>query len=79
MAKHFKLLVKYLPPSYMFLLAYVTLVSDPTEPLLATVPIVPGRYQHEIAALFVALGLALAASVFIYERRKAAASGQNGA
>ena len=79
MAMLLKLLAKYIAAVCLFGLAYLTLISDPSEPLLAKFPIVPGIYQHEIAAGFEAVGLALAGVVYAYEKRKAAGPTKRGA
>ncbi len=72
MSNPLSVLWKYYLPILMLVIALLTLSGAPDEPILKSVPIVPGVYQHEIAAAFAVFGLLLAAIIFRHEKRKAA-------
>jgi hypothetical protein len=68
--KFLKTISKYFVPILLLSIASLTLRQDPSEPILRSIPIIPGQYQNEIAAGFAVLGLLLGLIVFIYEKRK---------
>ena len=62
-----KVISKYAIPLTFFLLAHLTLISNPNQPLFTKLPITPGAYQNEVAALFFGIGLLL--TVIIYKSK----------
>jgi len=64
----------YFIPLLLLGVALLTLSSDPKTPILKSVPIIPGPYQHEIATVFAVAGLLLALLIRRHKKRKAGPS-----
>jgi hypothetical protein len=65
-----KFIWKYYIPLLVIALGILTMSGDPNQPILKSVPIVPGQHQVEIATAFIVFGLLLGVIVFIYEKKK---------
>lgn len=66
-----KLAWKYFIPLVFFLIGVNALLGDPNKRILASVPIIPGEHQVEIALTFFAVGILLGLIVYRYEKNKA--------
>ena len=69
MHKSLALLWKYYIPLLLLVVALLVLAQDPDQPILKSIPIVPGPYQYGIAAGFAVLALLLALIIRGYEKR----------
>lgn len=73
-----KFIWKYYIPLLVVAIGVLTMSGDPNQPILKSVPIVPGKHQVEIALAFIAAGLLLGVAVFIHEKKKAEQGNQTG-
>jgi hypothetical protein len=64
-----KTLCKYSVPLLFGGLSVHTLIADPSRPLLKSIPVAPGQYQIELAALFAVIAAAFMLFIRAQDRR----------
>jgi hypothetical protein len=65
---------KYFIPLLVLGISVLTLIGDPNKPILKSLPIVPGQYQHEIAAALAVAAALLAFLVYRHEKHRPSSS-----
>jgi hypothetical protein len=66
---------EYFIPLLFLLIALDTLLGDPDQRILKSIPIVPGQYQRELAALFAVVAVVL--GLIVYRHKKNQDHGQS--